>query len=174
MNRQNGFTLIELMITLIVLGVLLIGTLNMASSFVANVKLRSVAEDIRVGLLTAKMEAIKRNTVIEFTQFSTGGWKLNIPASQTLDNKDIPLQSRAVSNSVVTVSVVDDKAVTVTKIRFTGAGRVDKGATFRVEPASYSCAVGGDVTCLNVAITKAGNVKLCNPNSKVPGYSCKV
>lgn len=174
MKIHNGFTLIELMITLVILGLLLTGTLNMASSYISNVKLRSIADDIRVGLLTAKAEAIKRNTVIEFTPYTTGGWKLNIPASYTVDNKDVPLQTRVVTNSVVDVSVIDDKSVAVTKIRFTGAGRVDKEATFRVVPASYSCAVGGDVTCLNVAITKAGQVQVCNPNSKIPGYTCKV
>jgi len=63
---SRGFTLIELMIGLALLGVLLVLAMPSFTQMFQNMKLRTAAESILTGLQTARAEALRRNQSVEF------------------------------------------------------------------------------------------------------------
>jgi len=73
MKTSAGVTLIELMVTLVVLVVL--GTVAVPSyrNFISTQRIRSASYDLMSSLLFARSEAVKRNTLVNVTQ-GTGGW----------------------------------------------------------------------------------------------------
>ena len=172
--------MIELMITIVILGYLAMSAVGMVGVYILNAKLRSVADDLRMGLQTAKTEAIKRNTEIKFAPDATGwvnGWNLWIPAAYTsAGTTDQALQSRSSAVTGITVAVVDAGGNTVSNVYFAGNGRPSTTITspptypvkFQITPTSQACptaTVNSSYTCLNVTITSGGEVNTCNPNS---------
>lgn len=65
--RLGGFTLVELMITMVVLAVLLKVAMPAFSSWIGNVQLRASAESVLNGLNLARAEALRRNARVMFT-----------------------------------------------------------------------------------------------------------
>jgi type IV fimbrial biogenesis protein FimT len=72
--RQGGFTLIELMVTLTVLGILMGVGIPSFRSFIANQRVKSAAYDMTATLVFARSEAIKRNTSITVAPDTEGNW----------------------------------------------------------------------------------------------------
>jgi type IV fimbrial biogenesis protein FimT len=82
-RRARGFTLIELMIGLVLLGVLLVLAMPSFSQMLQNMKLRTTAETILTGLQSARAEALKRNQRVEFLltadDVDAGNWAALAP-----------------------------------------------------------------------------------------------
>lgn len=163
MKKYNGFTLIELMITLTVLGILLMSVVGFAGTYVSNAKLRSITDEFRTGLMTAKIEAIKRNSKIDFTATSNGSWSIAIPAAYTESGDIQSLQHKDIDGNSLYVVGKDVDNVSVSVISFTGSGRptVSKNVTFSVTIPNKTCGV--DITCLNVLVTTGGQIKVIKP-----------
>jgi len=70
-QKQIGFTLIELMITIVVLAVLVAIALPSFQSIIEKRRLVGAADNLYADLQYARSEAIKQNKIITF-QFSTG------------------------------------------------------------------------------------------------------
>ncbi len=64
-SRQQGFTLIELMITLLIFGILLSLAGPPFQAWVRGTQLRTYAESFQSAVQLARAEAIKRNTYVE-------------------------------------------------------------------------------------------------------------
>lgn len=61
---QGGFSIIEIAVTLVVLGMLLASAVPSMSAWVRNAKLRNQAESLQTGLQQARNEAVRRNRPI--------------------------------------------------------------------------------------------------------------
>lgn len=61
-GRQKGFTLVELMIGLVIVGVLLMQAIPSFSAWIQNMKVRNSAEAILNGLQLARSQAVRSNT----------------------------------------------------------------------------------------------------------------
>lgn len=64
--KHHGFSLIELVIAVGIIGVLLALALPSFSGYLRNVKLRSAAENFLTGIHLARSEALRMNTAVEF------------------------------------------------------------------------------------------------------------
>jgi len=73
-RRPNGFTLIELMIVVAVLGVLAAIALPSFQSTLEGRRLVGAADDLYFNIQYARSEAIKRNEVIRFQVTTGAGW----------------------------------------------------------------------------------------------------
>lgn len=71
MPRQRGFTLVELMVTLAVVVVLTAIAVPSFRNLTLSNRLTTTANDVVAALNVAKMEAIKRNTDVQFCSNST-------------------------------------------------------------------------------------------------------
>lgn len=71
-SRAHGFTVVELMIVVVIVGVLATLAGPSFSNLVATSRVKTAATDIHMSLVRARSEAIKRNTNI--TVDAPGGW----------------------------------------------------------------------------------------------------
>lgn len=70
--KQRGFSIIEIAVVLVVLGVLMTSSMPSISSWLRNTRLRNHAEAIQNGLQQARNEAVRRNRAIGFHLVSSG------------------------------------------------------------------------------------------------------
>ncbi len=90
-RRARGFTLIELMVGLAVVGLLLVGAIPMVREWMMNLQIRTAAMSIADGLSKARAEAVRRNRDVTFSLvWSTGS------SPGALDN-DCQLSARSAS-----------------------------------------------------------------------------
>lgn len=140
-GRQGGFTLVELMVTLAVLGIL--GGLAAPSlaGLIASQRVRTLSSDLHFAMTQARSEAIKRNASV--TLVATGGnwaagWAVLDPANPT----GTPLHThsvRSVGTAVVTSGV--------TQVVYTPSGRI----TAATAPSFVFTATNvNDVRCVSV------------------------
>ncbi len=69
--KQKGFTLVEVMIVVAIIGILSAIAIPNISSWLPNIRLRAAARDVFSDMMRAKMEAIKTNTTTSLT-FTSG------------------------------------------------------------------------------------------------------
>lgn len=65
-TRSRGFSLIELMITLVVIAILLVLGLPTMTDWLRDVRVRSTAEGLTAGLQSARVEAVRTNAAVRF------------------------------------------------------------------------------------------------------------
>jgi len=168
--RQRGFTMIEAMITITILGLLLLLAMPAFIEFAANAKVRNVTESLLNGLRQAQLEAVKRNTNVKF-RMTADGWEVRDPDDESDKGK---LHSEIVfEKSSANPPKVSTEPVGSTEVTFSGLGRVleknppsppgtDPIAKIKVDPADK---VG--TRSLGVAISAlGGNVKMCDADAK--------
>lgn len=67
----NGFSLIELLVTISIIGLLMAAAMPTFSAWIANSRVRTTAESIQNGLMLAKAEAVRRNARVQFALTNT-------------------------------------------------------------------------------------------------------
>ncbi len=72
--RLNGFTLIELMMTMVVAGILVTLAAPSFNNFVLKSRVNSAATELQMSLLLARSEAAKRNSAVTITPVNTTDW----------------------------------------------------------------------------------------------------
>ena len=163
-RSQRGFTLIEIMVSLTVLGILLMVALPSFSEWLQNQQLRAASEATLNGLQVARAAAIRRNVLVQFVSGPGTGW------SVTEVGTGLVVQSRAHEegspNAVITVTPAGATTVTFAPLGSVVAN-ADGSATvtqFDVSNAAGgSCQPAGPMRCLRVAISGGGSLRLCDP-----------
>lgn len=79
-----GFTLVELMVTLVILGILLAIAMPAMAGFIASQKVKTASFDLYSSFLLAQSEAIKRNASVTMAPVSSSsgwisGWTITAP-----------------------------------------------------------------------------------------------
>ena len=77
-QQQRGFSIIELAVTLVVLGILITSAIPNITSWMRNTKLRNQAESLLAGLQQARNEAVRNNKAVTF-------WMVNLPTANSMD-----------------------------------------------------------------------------------------
>ena len=72
--RAGGFTLVEMLVTLTVLGIMMGVAIPSFKSFVEGQKVKTAAFDLTSALLLARSEAIKRNAAVTITPDTADTW----------------------------------------------------------------------------------------------------
>lgn len=75
---QRGFSLVELIIAMAIMGVLLSLALPSFSGYLRNVKLRAAAENFLTGIHLARTEALRMNTTVEFLMTTSDPLAANV------------------------------------------------------------------------------------------------
>jgi len=183
--RAAGFTLIELMVTLTVLGMLLMVGLPSLATWLQNTQIRTAAEGVQAGLQLARAEALRRNASVRFQLvdslaagcvLSANGtsWVVSLAdttgacgtaASEAVAPQIIQKRSGAEGSPNAAVSATGGASVV-----FSGLGRVTgAGAIAQIDisnPAGGACktpAGNEPMRCLRIQVASGGQVRMCDP-----------
>ena len=159
MKPQNGMTLVELMIGVLIVSIVLARGLPTLLDYINNDRIRSAAEEFRSGLESARMEAIRRNTTVNFVPDATG-WSVVLPSAGGAP--DEVLLARAPKHNEAGLSA----APSLASVAFNGSGRLAAPGAFSVDiaPSADACqAAGGEARCLRVTVSPGGMVRMCDP-----------
>ena len=175
MRRVPGFTLIEMMVVLAIIGILLMIGTPLFSQFVANSRIRAAAEAFANAVAQARTEAIKRNQPVEF--LISSGWLVctvaDSAASNCTQGNPAVLFQGAGKEGIAEVTATVTPAGS-TRVAFDSFGRI-----IAISPVDASAAltqVDIDVPNgpavgsrpLRVLLETGGAVKLCDPAVSSP------
>lgn len=164
----RGFSLVELMIAIVVLGILTTLAMPSFSRWIASTQVRAMAEFIQNGVRLAQREAAARNGTVTLTltndtpplcgsTANTAGANWVICANGTVIHQNV-----GASGSASAVINSDFSALS-----FNGLGRSNLGtpATITVTSNRGACETSSTegIRCLNVLVSPGGKVRLCDP-----------
>jgi type IV fimbrial biogenesis protein FimT len=163
--RSRGFTLIELIITVVVLAVLLYVALPNFAVWMQNTQIRTAGEAILNGMQLARAEAIRRNVNVELRMDASSGWTARVADSgETVQSRVAGEGSAA---ALITIAPVG--ATTVTFNSFGSLAANADGSTAITEIKIDSPAIAAaDSRELCILVRTGGNVRLCDPQVFAP------
>ena len=181
-RTQQGFTIVEIVVTLAVLALVLFATMPSIAAWLANTQLRSVADSLQNGLQTARSEAVRRNQTMSFwlvqtddpgvlgnecsLSSSSGSWVVSVNSpiahcadAPSTDSSPMLVTGQAMGNGrPITVAAVQSNATAATNVTFDGFGRVTgTGSISRINVS------GTGTRDLRIEISGAGAIRLCDP-----------
>jgi type IV fimbrial biogenesis protein FimT len=172
-------TLIELVVTLTVLGLLLAVAMPGMSDWMRSTRIRNAAESVQNGLSKARMEAMRRNQAITFWMVSdrsnscalsssSGSWVVSVNDPSSLCATPEPTTALIVeaygardgaADVVVAASATDGTAAT--SVSFNGFGQVVSTGT-PIAAINLSN-TNADARKLRVTISPGGAIRMCDP-----------
>ena len=151
MRRQRGFTIIELMITVSIVGILVAAAAPGYQDWVATTRLNSHTTEFVTALHFARSEAIKRNVAVSVCKTTSGagcvttntwaqGWIVfvDVDASGTVDSADTVLR---VHEKLTGGTTLVGQAAVANVITFRSNGTAAQGGL--VDMCSYRQTVAG-------------------------------
>lgn len=164
LRATAGFSLVELIIALAILGTLLSISIPAFRSMGANQRVTSVAADLHAGLLLARAEAVKRNRSVRIRpgvgKTWSDGWLVPDPATPGADTN--PLMQQSISASVKITG-------SASYFEFSPSGRV------KTDAAQITLDDGSSGYLLTVESTAGGSKKSCKSvglNGRVRSEKC--
>lgn len=164
-----GFTMIELLATITILGVLLFIAVPGLQSWLQNARIRNTAEAINNGIQLARSEAIRRNVNVVFTLNNDASWIVGCHPDNVkpdgdgdgVDDCPAVIQSRAAGegSAGVAIGITPEGA---TEIVFNGFGRTRSGDIPISQVDIPAVPDGTNQYQVNI---RGGTVKLCDPNA---------
>ena len=187
---QRGFNLIEVLVTLAVLGILIALGAPSLAEFLQNQQVRAATEVIVNGMQVARGEALRRNLAVQMviepaSSGWTSGWTICEAAVEPCDSTTLTtdatlvIQSRSpeegTGNARVTPVAADlvtpAVAVTFSPLgsvvpNFNASPTLARADVFSLRNACISD--GGPTRCLRVVVSGGGSIRMCDPTPGIP------
>lgn len=181
---ERGFNLIEILVTLTVLGVLIALGAPSLAEFLQNQQIRAAAESIVNGMQVARGEAIRRNLTVQFvlekpSSEVTTGWTICDGAWTPCDsntvttNPDKVIQARSPEEGT-SIARVEQTPNTTVAVTFSPLGSVvpqnpdgtaplTRLEVIKTSDPNLCKANGGSMRCLRVVVSGGGSIRMCDP-----------
>lgn len=152
-----GFTVIELLITIVIAGILATIAIPSFSGLMAEQRAKSVATDLVIALTKARSEAVKRNADVTLTANAGGwgkGWQISTASSDILDN-----------HGAVPTTIAISAAFTGTgpSVIYQGSGRLHPTSTGTVSFTITSTQSTYGYRCVTTDLSGRPNTKKTSP-----------
>lgn len=141
-HATAGFTIIELMAVVVVVGVLGALALPSFKSLMQGQQVKNASFDLYSSLVLARSEAIKRNDNVVFNIVSYGGGKIGWTVSAGAET----LRAQGMVNGVVWTLTPND----TTSVTYTRTGRATTAPTFQID---ISATATSNVRCVKVGLS---------------------
>ncbi len=185
--RARGFTLVELLVTIVIMAILLTLAMPSMSGWVRNSRLRAASDSLQDGLRTAQAEALRRSRQVVFSLTDDKPTTATYTAKNNGKNwviKTIPLTGSGETATLIEVGVIAELSSDIqiagpANVCFSSIGRMvansDPGTNFGecelptttppVRPfnISYATPSAGIDRPLRVTLALGGQVRLCDP-----------
>lgn len=159
-RHSRGVTLIELMIAVAILGILLALALPNYAIWIQNTQIRTAAESILEGMQKARVEAARRNVMVEFALGDGTAWSITVPSTGE------EIETRAASDGSAKISLTVDDPPGATTVEFNSLGRVNNPDTAIKQVTLDSNAIKdtGESRKLQITVDVGGIIRMCDPN----------
>ncbi|MBI5918846.1 MAG: GspH/FimT family pseudopilin [Nitrosomonadales bacterium] len=160
-HRQSGFSLVELMIAITIVGLLLTAGVSVFGRWTQNQQIRVAAESILNGMQLARAEAVKRNGGVQFVLGTQSAWTVTENGGGT----QLQARSEQEGSRNATVTVTPNGATTLT---FNSLGRVtaNTGGSASITQIDITNALGDRP--LRITINLGGTLRMCDPSPSLP------
>lgn len=165
LRPQSGFSLIELMVAIVIMGILMAAAIPSFSSWMQNSQIRTAAESVQNGLQLARTEAVNKNTPVSFT-LTGNNWSVDL-VGDLYGTAASNVQQRFGTEGSRNAVIASNQNV----VTFNGSGRVTPtpaaAITFTVtNPTAGACTAVGTsagARCMNVVVNTGGKIRMCDP-----------
>lgn len=149
--RTRGFTLIDLMVALVVVGVLMGQAVPSFFESTARARLQGAINELAIDLQYARSEAVRERAPVTLTVAASGASYTIANATSTLKAVTLPTGVTLTANATVSYDALRGMAqATVFNAAITGVSgnlRVSTTAVGRVQVCTPSTAFGGYAAC---------------------------
>lgn len=197
-KAHSGFTLIELVVTMTIFGILVAATVPTMRAWVQNSKVRAVADALQNGVRLARVESLRRSRQVvfaltnnsmpqtgDFTATTNGNyWAImTVPAMTDGTESGSFVESGVLGTTSANVQVTGPAQIcfnSVGRLVANGSTGVGGGSctapTTGTPPKSiYSISLTGSDHPLQIQVALGGQVHMCDPSqtlSRTNPYGC--
>lgn len=164
-SHQRGLSILEIAITLTILGILIAAGLPAFGEWTRNTQVRTQAESVLAGLQQARTEAIRSNRLVRFELLSPGttgqtGWRLVLPN----EGSRVVTERPSGEAGSVTLSVTPTPS-TATAVTFSGYGRLTGATNANGTPmlSQVDVSAANATRPMRVLVGAGGLVRMCDP-----------
>lgn len=195
---SGGFTIIELVITMAVLAVLAMMAIPNMAAWIANSKVRTVAESLQNDLRTAQGEALKRSHQVAFvltskTSLATGttayspstdgnNWYTDVvPVTDSEDAKVTVVQVNEIGSQYGVTLSTSNSGTSFAALCFNSEGRLASNTSTNVGAdctvpsgtnlMTFDVSLSGSDRPLRVEVQQGGKVRICDPSQTLSSDS---
>jgi type IV fimbrial biogenesis protein FimT len=138
---SRGFTIIELMIVMVVIGVMVAIAAPSMRDLVVRMRLKTAASDLHTSLMFARSEAIKRNAGMQLVPVDAGNWALGWTVRVQASGVVLTTQEAHPTITFTTTNAAY-AAAAVAAVTFSGTGRetgsAGAGIAFVISSAEFA------------------------------------
>lgn len=157
-SYKQGFTLVELLITVAVFAVLILLALPSFNQWIVNTKIRTTTESVLAGFQLARTEAIRLNRGVRVTLNPDTSWSVAEILSGTVIQTR-PANEGTDSNTTMTVT-----PGTATTVDFNGLGRVTNLTPITQVDLDSTAIPAARTKELRITINNGGAARACDPS----------
>ena len=157
--HQVGFTLIEMLISMVLMAIVLAFAVPNFSTWLMNHQIRNAADTAMASLQLARAEAIRTNTAVQlsFDSATKKIWQITrVDTSAVLQQKNFAEDAPKVT--------ITPTPSTVTTVTFNGLGRISDATPLTQLNFDVTTLSAADSKDMRITLQGGGALKLCDPN----------